>query len=451
MNGYALKARNIPFSDQYDVIIAGGGPAGCTAAIASAREGRKTLLIEATGCLGGMGTGGLVPAWCPFSDEVNVIYAGLGEQIMEKVKATMPHVPKKLVDWVPIDPEMLKAVYDDMVTESGADVLFNTFLSAVDTDGNGNVTAVIVSNKDGLSAYSAKMYVDCTGDGDLSVWAGAEYEKGDPETGALQPASHCFIISNVDSYGYQFGTALHAGNPESPIYKIAASDKYPLVHDFHMCNNFVGPGTVGFNAGHVFDVDNTNPRTLSKDLMTGRKLARQLRDGLAEFHPEAFANSYLAQTGALMGIRETRRIIGDYVVTRDDFVARRTFSDEICRNCYYIDVHNTKEEAEKVLSGEQTFEEMCETRAVHYGPGESHGVPYRALTPKGLNNVLVAGRSVSSDRIVNGSLRVMPVCLAMGEAAGMAAAMAVDAGCDTRKIDVATLREKLKAAGAYLP
>lgn len=451
MGVYQLKAREIPYDDRYEVIVAGGGPAGCTAAIAAAREGKKTLLIEATGCLGGMGTSGLVPAWCPFSDKENIVYAGLAVEIMEKVKATMPHVPKTLVDWVPIDPEMLKLVYDDMVTESGAEVLFHTVLSGVETDGQGNVSAILVSNKDGLSAYSADIYIDCTGDGDLAVWAGASYEKGDPETGDLQPASHCFVISNVDSYAYQFGVRLHGANPDSPVHKIAASDQYPLVHDFHMCNNFVGPGTVGFNAGHVFNVDNTNPRTLSQDLMTGRKLARQLRDGLAEYFPEAFANSYLSQTGALMGIRETRRILCDYKVTREDFVERRSFEDEICRNCYYIDVHNTKKDAEEVKSGSMEVRQMFAKHAVHYGPGESHGVPYRALTPVGLNNVLIAGRSISSDRMVNGSLRVMPVCLAMGEAVGMAAAMAADAGKDVRKVDVQALRAKLREMGAYLP
>lgn len=450
MKKHTLKCREIPFAGEYDVIVAGGGPAGCTAAISAAREGKKTLLIEATGCLGGMGTSGLVPAWCPFSDKEQVVYQGLAEQIMERVKGTMLHVPKDLLDWVPIDPEMLKSVYDEMVSKSGAEVLFCTFLSAVETDEHGNVTSIILSNKDGLTAYSAKVYVDATGDADLSVWAGAEYEKGGPD-GEVQPSSHCFVLSNVDSYAYAYGKSLHPGNPESPVYKIAASDKYPLVYDFHMCSNFIGPGTLGFNAGHLFNVDNTNPRTLSKDLMTGRQLARQLRDGLAEFCPEAFANSFLAQTGALMGVRESRRIVGDYQITREDFVARRSFDDEICRNCYYIDVHNQKDEADKVRDGETSFNEMAEKVAVHYGKGESHGVPYRALLPKGLRNVIVAGRSISSDRIVNGSLRVMPVCLAMGEAAGLAAAMATEQENDLRKIDVTQLRAKLKEYGAYLP
>lgn len=450
MANYMMPARQVPLYEDYDVLVIGGGPAGCTAAIAAAREGKRTLLLEQTGSLGGMGTNGLVPAWCPFSDHENIVYAGLGEKIMETVKATMKHVPGTLVDWVPIDPEMLKMVYDDMVTQSGANVLFNTFVSGVETDGNGNVTAVFGSNKEGLCAYRASVYIDCTGDADIAAWAGAPYEKGDHE-GRMQPGSHCFVISNVDSYAYIYGRKLHAANPDSPIYQIAKSDKYPLVHDFHMCNNFIGPGTVGFNAGHVFGVDNTMPWSLSGDLMLGRKLARQLRDGLAEFFPEAFGNSYLAQTGALMGIRETRRIVGDYVITRDDFVNRRTFDDEICRNCYYIDVHNQKEEAQDVAQGKTTFQDMVNKSVVHYGKGESHGVPYRALLPQGLHNVIVAGRSVSSDHIVNGSLRVMPVCLAMGEAAGAAAAMATECGNDFRKVDVPVLRGKLRQAGAYLP
>ena len=441
---YTLKEREIPLNEDYEVIVIGGGPAGCTAATSSAREGKKTLLVEATGCLGGMGTSGLVPAWCPFSDKIQIIYKGLAERVFNAVKKTMPHVPDDKVDWVPIDPEQLKVVYDDMVSEADADVLFNTVLSGVDTDGKSRVTAVILSNKDGLCAYKAKIFIDCTGDGDLAVWAGADYEKGDSE-GDLQAASLCFILSNVDSYGYLYGESLHAGNKKSPIYQIVKEGKYPLIIDYHMCNNFIGPSTVGFNAGHLYDIDNTDPRNVSKGMMKGRKLARQIRDALAEYAPQAFANSFLVQTAALMGTRETRRIICDYVITEQDYRDRRSFPDEICRNCYYMDVHAKKGMKEDVKKGELTDDPHYRP----YGPGDSHGVPYRALVPKKLDNVLIAGRCVSSDHIVNGSLRVMPVCLSMGEAVGTAAAMAVDAG-STRAIDVQALREKLLNYGAYL-
>lgn len=431
--------------DSWDVIIVGGGPAGCTAAASAAREGAKTLLIEATGILGGMGTSGLVPAWCPFTDKQRIIYGGMAERIIKKCIAGMPHVSENQLDWTPIDAEQLKRLYDDLVTEAGATVLFHTTLSAVDTDDNGNVTALILSNKAGLTAYRAKVYVDCSGDADLAAWAGAEFQKGDPETGELQPGTHCFLISNVDMYHYAHGPWLHGNNKLSPVHQMATDPKYDLILDSHACNNIVGPGTIGFNAGHIWGVDNTDPVSLSKGLMQGRRFAAQFRDALAEYHPKAYAGSFLVSTGSLLGIRETRRIFGDYLLTRDDYLARRSFSDEIGRNSYYLDVHLSK-------AAKDMAEPELEKRCARYAPGESHGIPYRCLTPRGLNNVLVAGRSISSDRAVQGSTRVMPVCLVMGEAAGLAAAMAAGSkNINTHTVDTAQLRDRLKAYGAYLP
>ena len=172
---YTLRSRSIPLNTDYDVIVVGGGPSGCTAAAAAARTGAKTLLLEATGSLGGMGTSGLVPAWCPFSDKEKIIYRGLAETVFERSKALSPHVAPTDVDWVPIDPEGLKRIYDDLMQEYGVTVLFNTFLCDVDAE-NGEVHAIVTANKAGFTAYSAKTYIDCTGDGDLAVWAGARYE-----------------------------------------------------------------------------------------------------------------------------------------------------------------------------------------------------------------------------------------------------------------------------------
>jgi len=448
MAGFTMKARTIPLDDSWDVIVVGGGPSGCTAAIASAREGARTLLVEATGCLGGMGTSGLVPAWCPFSDLERVIYGGLAEKVLDATKKGMKHVREEDVDWVPIDPERLKRVYDDMVSSSGATVLFGTVLSAVEMKDGGAVSAVILTNKSGLTAYRAKVYVDSTGDADLAAWAGAEFQKGDPATGEMQPATHCFVLSNVDGYAYLHGPKLIATNPASPIHAIVASGKYPAIKDKHLCNNFIGPGTVGFNAGHVWNVDNTDPASVSLGLMEGRKIASAFRDALAEFHPAAFSNSFLVATGSLLGIRETRRIIGDYVLTLDDYLARRSFPDDICRNSYYIDIHYSREELALASAGKLDPEK----RAAHYGKGESHGVPYRCLTPKTLKNVLVAGRSISCDRKVQGSVRVMPVCLAMGEAAGLAAALSAKTHTpDVHAVDTDRLRKRLREEHAYLP
>jgi len=445
MKNFVLSARELPLDDSWDVIVVGGGPTGCTAAAAAAREGARTLLIETTACLGGSGTSALVPAWCPFSDKEKIIYRGLAEKVFNASKEGVLHIGAKDLDWVPIDAEKLKRVYDTLVTEAGASVLFQTFLTAVETDGEGSVTALVVSNKSGLTALRAKVYVDCSGDADLAAWAGAEFQKGD-EVGQMQPGTHCFILTNVDEYAYKNGPDLGWWDPDSPIHAILESGRYPEIPDKHMCHNIVGPGSVGFNAGHVWDVDNTKPETVSVALMKGRKLALAYRNALAEFHPAAFGGAFLVATGSVLGIRETRRIEGDYILKAEDYIERRTFSDEICRNSYFIDLHLTKEEA-------KTSDELeMATRFNRYEKGESHGIPYRCLTPRGLKNVLVAGRSISCDRSVQGSVRVMPVCLAMGEAAGIAATHAMELSePDVHQIDTTRLRRRLREEGAYLP
>jgi len=445
---YTLQQRQIPLCDAYEVIVVGGGPAGCAAATAAAREGAKTLLIEATGVLGGMATAGLVNAFAPFSDGKRVIYGGIARTVLETMKSQMPHVDKGATNWVPIDYEVLKRIYDDMVTGAGAHILLNSMLCAVEMADENRVDVVLVNNKAGLSAYRAKVYIDCTGDADLCAWAGADHEKGD-ENGDLQPGSLCFILSNVDEYAFTHVTGtLHPFlNPKSCIHTMVDSDEYDIP-DKHVCGQFIGQGTMGFNAGHVHNLDSTDPESISKELIRGRKIAYEHKRGFAD-HDPAFANSYLAATAVSIGSRESRRVIGDYVFTLEDYLSRRSFLDEILRNNYYIDIHNTQEEGQKQKDGGN---EWSDNRFEHYGPGESHGLPYRCLTPKKLSNVLVAGRSVSSDRITQGSLRVMPACLCMGEAAGIAAKFAADMPvANVHAIDAQRLRERLREEGAYLP
>lgn len=448
-------SRTLPLDDSWDVIVAGGGPAGCTAAAAAAREGARTLLVEATGALGGMGTSGLVPWWCGFGDGEKIIARGLAFEILEACRAGTPHLRRSMernpLTTPAIDPELLKRIYDDLVTGAGAQVLFNTMLCAVEKDGDDAVSCIVLAGKGGLSACGAKVYVDCTGDADLAAWAGAECEKGDEE-GRLQPATHCFVITNVDDYAFDCGPRVHFFDPESPIHKAVESGEYPLIIEKHSCNIRIGPGAIGFNTGHVFDVDNTDPASVSKALIKGRKMAAQYRDAFAE-HLPAFANSFLAATGSLLGARETRRIVGDYVLTMEDYEARRSFPDEICRNAYGIDVHFPKETMLE-LAG-KSVEEARETisrRTMHYGKGESFGVPYRCLTPRGLRNVLVAGRSISTDRRTNGTIRIMACCLNTGEAAGVAAAHAArGAETDVHAVDTERLRARLREEGAFLP
>lgn len=422
----SLKDLPVGVEGSWDVIVVGGGPSGCTAAISAAREGAKTLLIEATGQLGGMGTAGMVPAWCPFSDGEKIIYRGLAEKIFNASKQGVPHEPKEKLDWVNINPEYLMRLYEQMVTQAGADILYFSRLAAVIKSANDRVDALVVANKRGLTAFKAKVFVDATGDGDLCAWAGAEYMKTD----LLQDSTLCFSIANVDTYHFIHGPNLHSDNKQSPLYQAIASGKFPLVTG-HMCLNLVGPGVVQFNAGHIH-ADSTDPWSVSRAMAIGRDTAEEYLSALKEIAPAAFANAFVVKTASLLGVRDSRRILGDYVFTGDDWRARRQFEDETGRNCYFIDVHKPGH------------------IPTHYGKGDSHGIPYRCLTPKGLRNVLASGRCISTDEEAFGSLRVMPPCLVTGEAAGMAAAHAIrQTQVDVHQIDVKRLRQRLKEEGQF--
>jgi FAD dependent oxidoreductase len=448
MSHYTLSSCQLPLDDSWDVIVVGGGPAGCAAGAAAAREGARVLLIEASGVLGGMGTSGLVPAWCPFTDNENFIHHGIARHVFETCSAGMDHVRGKLHGWLPLDPERLKRIYDSLLTDAGATVQFGTMLTSVEMNESGAVDAIITASKSGLKALSAKVYIDCTGDADLCAWAGAEVVSGDA-SGEVMPSTLCFILSNVDTVAFDKGQR-YAGNgsqPGSPMPDILNSGKYPEIKDLHLCCNIIGPGTVGCNAGHLWDVDSTDPASVSRAMMEGRRIADAFRRALAEFDPASFADAYLAATAPAMGIRESRRIVGDYTLTLDDYMARRSFTDEIARNCYIIDIHTAKNEIERNRQGHDVVSERFDD----YRPGESHGIPYRTLTPKGIPNLLTAGRAISCDRTVQGSTRVMPVCLSLGEAAGIATALAAKENGDVHAVDIDKVRERLREEGGYLP
>lgn len=440
---YELKTSRIALDESYDVIVCGGGPAGCAAAIGAAREGAKALLLEASGMLGGMATNGLVNAFTNVYDGVRIVHGGLAKKIVTTIKAKMPHIPADQWGLLPLDYERLKLLYDQMVTEAGVQVLFHSQVCGVEMKDDRNIDVVLVANKAGLTAYRAKVFIDCTGDADLYAWAGKEYNKGD-EQGRLQPGTMCFVVSGIDEEGYKtMNDPYYTGEglkKHALLHKIMAEGKYHIPDD-HLVPKKLAPNTFSFNAGHVYGVDATDPKSRSWACMEGRRIAWELKNAYTEYAP-CWKDSYMMQTGPTVGLRESRRIIGDYTFTMEDYLTRRSFPDEIMRGIYPIDVH---EEVPGMVR--DTLAEY-----EHYGVGESYGLPYRCLCPRDLDNVLVAGRTISSDRISNGSLRIMPACMNEGEAAGIAAKLACDEKIvNIHKVDTQLLRKRLIEEGAYLP
>lgn len=446
----AVAWQQLPIAKRVDVLVIGGGPAGSAAAIAAAREGARTLLVEQHGFLGGMGTAALVPAWCPFSDREKCIIRGIGYEILQEMKAHMPHVAPDALDWVPIDPERLKVIYERRVTEAGADIVFLThFVDLLRDAASDCVDSVLIHNKSGLQRWAARVVVDCTGDGDAAAAAGVPFQKGDSVTGALQPCTMCFVLAGIDNARLQ--PWLWADNGRNLLLKpaIAAAKAAGDLSIIEEAGNlaYQSESTIGLNFSHVFDVDGTEAEQLSRAMIEGRRLIRHLTDFIRRYLPGC-ENAYLVTSGVQIGVRETRRIVGDYVLTLEDYLARRSFHDEIARNAYYIDIHLSKCEWEQNLGRQIDWE----SKIHQYRAGESHGIPYRCLLPRGVRNMLVAGRCISTDRAVQGSTRVMPNCLAMGEAAGCAAAWAArgESG-DVRAIDARKLRTRLQECGAWLP
>ncbi len=433
--------REVPIRHEVDVFVAGGGPAGVAAAVAAARRGASVFLAEMEGALGGMGTLGLVPVFMTFSDGKRDVAAGIAREIRTRLRA----VQTSDVPGNGILPEALKVVYDDLAAEAGVTLRFFTRFLDVEAEA-GRVRAAFLAAKSGLFAVRASVFVDATGDGDLAVRAGAPFAKGDSE-GNLMPGTLCSHWTGIDWERYHRWAAEQKGRAQEAGLRRAIADGVFTYPDLHLPGIVpLGRNRGGGNIGHLYGIDHTDEASVTRAMIFGRKQVREYERYYKEYL-QGFEGMELVQTGALPGIRETRRVLGDYVLDIEDFRRRASFPDEIGRYCYPVDIHPSKPDPEAYARFEKEF--LTELR---YGPGESYGIPFRTLTPRGLENVLTAGRCVSTDRAVLGSLRVMPGCFITGQAAGTAAAMAArEHGGRVRNVNVSALRDRLREDGAYLP
>lgn len=432
-------AKQIPVVEDVDVLVVGGGMAGAGAAIAAARMGVQTHLLEYFGSLGGSATSGLVNTLCgltnyrkPSPGDRRLLLRGNTQLVEgiggEIVRGLVAEQGGAWNDGFPsFNPESLKLLLDRMMVEAGGHVLYYTQMAEPIVNENA-VRGVVIHNKAGRQAIAAKVVVDCTGDGDVCAAANVPYELGDGK-GGFQQSDLCFHVVNADpsfdraSVTAAAAAALRAGDGE----------KYGITRAACITENILIPGAYWFNWNGIgFPVNGLNPDHLTQAAIQGRQSSTGLLRFLNERIP-GMQHARILATAAKIGVRETRRVLGDYVLTGEDVLAGRKFEDGIGVCAWPI---------ERVTATGRTFGLLRDN--------DVYTIPYRCLLPQDVDNLLMAGRFVSATHEAQASIRVMGPALVMGQAAGTAAALSVQNQVSPRKLDVMLLQRELKSARAYL-
>lgn len=418
---------------KYNVVVVGGGLTGVAAAVSAARGGANVLLVERSGTLGGALSGAFVYPFMRFwgnDSEGNQrllsagIFTEMRKRHADKLRVDIDSFPMR-----EFKPEYFKFILDDMVVEAGVDVLFHTTLTSVSTEGD-KVTSITLSSKSGDIVIEADYFIDTTGDGDLFAFAGCEYQLGRESDGLCQPMTTCFRMSGVNKEQY-----LKEVDSLQALYKqYRAEGKIRNPRENILVFWGIGEGILHFNTTRVVKCDPTDPFAISRAEIEARAQIYEIVCFLKQ-HGEAFKNSDIVSIATDIGVRESRKLVGRHVLTADELLTSADFPDTIALGNYDIDIHNP--------SGTGTN--------IHYFKlDEFYRIPYRSLLPKEYSNLLVAGRCISATHEAQAAVRVMPICVCLGEAAGTAAAIALERGIGAPDVDPTVLKDTLIGNGAAI-
>jgi hypothetical protein len=442
----------------YDVLVIGGGNAGCAAALAAARHGARTLLIERYGFLGGTATAAMVGPWMTFHSGTQRIVGGIAQEIVERLMrrgASPGHIADSS-DYVPtitpFDPEIHKALLFEMMLEARVELLLHSWFLGTHVEGD-RVVGASVATVGGGRSYRARVIIDATADAHVAASAGVPTQQGDAQ-GRVQPASLMFRLSHVDlaktatyvrMHADQMRTSLkahertaHTLTAVAGLYELWSQAQQDGLVDVprELVSFFISPypDEVTVNMTRVTSVDPLDPVDLTRAEVEARMQVMQLLQFFRERVP-GFENARVAATGTQVGIRESRRIEGRYTLTADDVLHARQFPDAVARSAYPIDIHNPSG------SGTTTHRPP---------PGSSYEIPYRCMVPINREQLLVAGRCISTTHEALASTRLTPTVMTLGQAAGTAAAIASERSETVSEIDTDLLRSTLMADGVDL-
>ncbi len=429
------EVEDLPELWDGDVVIIGGGSAGCAAAVAAARHGARTLLVEQGGFLGGTGVAVLDTFYGFYAPggEQRVV-GGIGWEVCDQLISTGQAFERPNTygagTGVTYEPEGLKLAWDRLTAGAGVQVLHHCRLIAVIAD-DLRITGVVIDTKVGPRRVAARTFVDASGDAELAWRAGAAVNRPVDENRA-QPLTATFRLGGVDV------TKTTSKELHRLMAQAADSGGYDLPRREGSSHRTVLPGVVHTNMTRVSGIDATDPFALSAAEREGRRQAGEYVRFLLSEVP-GYEHAYLLGTAVWIGVRETRRLHGRYILTRDDVLGARDFEDAIARCGAPVEDHD---------GGGGTIWE-------YVGPdgtpsGQTYGIPYRCLIPVDLDNTLVAGRCLSATHDAHASVRSMAQCMAMGQAAGAAAALALDHDGQTAELDPRVLRERLSEDGVIL-